>query len=137
MTNSDTIEIRRRDMVDSCPMADEVNRLRGTNEYLLKELEKERTKVTELEDAIKCLKALNQELMAIRANLSKDLDECRAVLGEARAERDDAEEERDYWYDRCTIAKGRVQLLKELLKTVFGSSMNIADDIRSTLDDIS
>ena len=116
MTNSDTIEIRRRDMVDSCPMADEVNRLRGTNEYLLKELERERAKVETLEIT---------------------LGEYKGSLVTTRASRDAAEEERDHWYDQCTIAKCKAQLLKELLKTVFGSTMNIADDIRSALDDIS
>lgn len=116
MTNSDTIEIRRRDMVTSCPMADDIKRLRDNNAYLLEELKKERAKVETLEIT---------------------LGEYKNSLVTARASRDAAEEYINYWYDQCTTAKCKVQLLKELLKTVFGSTMNIADDIRSALDDIS
>ena len=58
---TDTIEIRRRDMVSSCPVADELKALRE--------------KITQQEDTINCYKALNKELIETRAVLRniKDL----------------------------------------------------------------
>jgi hypothetical protein len=116
MTNNDTIEIRRRDMVTSCPIADDIKRLRDNNAYLLEELEKERAKVETLEVT---------------------LGEYKGSLVTARASRDAAEGERDHWYAQCTIAEGKVQRLKELLKSISFSSKSVADNIWDVLDDIS
>ena len=92
---NETIEIRKRDMVNSCPLGDELKRLRDNNGELLLMLEEEKAKVKKLED---------------------DLEGYRVSLSGARQSRDDAEEERDHWYDQCTIAKCKAQLPKDSLE---------------------
>ena len=99
---TDTIEIRRRDMVSSCPIADELEALRK--------------KINQQEDTINGYKALNKELIGTRATLTEDLEKYREDLDEARKSRDAAEEDADIYCEQMNKARAALRNIKYLIQ---------------------